>query len=85
MKKKNLIFVVNFHPTASFESLAIPVQNPGKYEIVLDSDLLDYGGYNRIKPGCEYFSQRDTPYDGSNGILIYLPSRSALVFKRVTK
>jgi 1,4-alpha-glucan branching enzyme len=78
-----LLFVYNFHPTVSFTDYGIPVQ--GKFRIVLDTDDPLYGGFNRIDRNTVYLSIRKAERNIVNAPLylyLYLPSRTALVFKR---
>jgi len=80
-ERAKLLFVFNFHTTNSYQDLRIPVRKPGKYVVVLDSDLLEFGGHNRNQP-VDIFSS-NVPSEGVDySILIYLPCRSALVLQR---
>jgi len=76
------LFVFNFHPSVSFTDYGIPIK--GKFNIVLDTDDPDFGGFNRIDRSSVYRSLRkaerpsfSTPFY----LYLYLPSRTALVFK----
>jgi 1,4-alpha-glucan branching enzyme len=78
-----LLFVFNFHPSVSFTDYGIPVQ--GKFRIVLDTDDELFGGFNRIDRSTVYLSVRKAERSVINAPLylyLYLPSRTALVFKR---
>jgi 1,4-alpha-glucan branching enzyme len=78
-----LLFVFNFHPSVSFTDYGIPVQ--GKFRIVLDTDDQQFGGFNRIDQNTVYLSIRKAERNIINAPLylyLYLPSRTALVFKR---
>jgi 1,4-alpha-glucan branching enzyme len=78
-----LLFVFNFHPTVSFTDYGIPVK--GKFRIVLDTDDPLFGGFNRIDRNNVYLSIRKAERNIINAPLylyLYLPSRTALVFKR---
>jgi 1,4-alpha-glucan branching enzyme len=79
-----LLFVFNFHPTVSFTDYGIPLK--GKFRIVLDTDDPLYGGFNRIDRNTEYLSIRKAERNIINAPLylyLYLPSRTAQVFKKV--
>jgi len=78
--RANLLFLFNFHHSNSYEDLRIPVKLPGKYVSVLDSDLVEYGGHGRIE-AVDKFSEEIPCYDLPYSILVYLPCRSALVFR----
>ena len=78
-----LLFVFNFHPTISFTDYGIPVK--GKFRIVLDTDDPLFGGFNRIDRSTVYLSIKKAERNIINAPLylyLYLPSRTALVFKR---
>ena len=78
-QRGKVIAVFNFHYNKSFEGYGIGVKEPGKYKLVLNSDLIEFGGYNRIG-STEYFTQ-PYPADGfAQHLLVYIPSRVALVF-----
>jgi len=78
-----LLFVFNFHPTTSFTDYGIPVS--GKFRVVLDTDDPSFGGFNRIDRKTIYISIRKAERNIINAPLylyLYLPSRTALVFKK---
>jgi 1,4-alpha-glucan branching enzyme len=79
----NLVFTFNFHPTQSVVDYRIGVQFPGKYRIVLDSDSDAHGGHKRIDTSTCYFTEPKSYNNRDNSMLIYLPSRCALVFARM--
>ena len=77
------LFVFNFHPTYSFTDYGIPVM--GKFRIVLDTDDTELGGYNRIDKNAVYLSVKKAERNIINApiyLYLYLPSRTALVFRR---
>lgn len=75
----NYIFVFNFNPNNSFTDYEIPVNAAGKFNVILDSDRGDFGGFERLDPKTEYFS---FDVNGHNKLKIYAPNRTALVFER---
>jgi 1,4-alpha-glucan branching enzyme len=78
-----LLFVFNFHPSASFTDYGIPLK--GKFRIILDTDDPLFGGFNRIDSSTVYLSIRKAERNIINAPLylyLYLPSRTGLVFKR---
>ncbi len=79
--KGEWVFIFNFHPTKSFDGYFIPVGIAGKYKVALSSDDGVYGGFSRVDTEYEYETVT-TPADWI-GFNCYLPSRSALVLKRV--
>lgn len=79
----DLLFVFNFHPSTSFTDYGIPIK--GKFRIVLDSDDKLFDGFNRIDRSTVYLSMRKAERSIINAPLylyLYLPSRTALVFKK---
>ena len=82
-ERGNLFFFFNFHPSHSFNHYKVEVPS-GEYELILDSDSENFGGHGRLTPSQHFFTK---PYTrGSeihNKISIYLPSRTALVLRRV--
>ena len=79
-KKGGAVFAFNFHSTKSFDGYFIRVPGPGKYKVIMSTDDFCYGGEGRIYHQT-YAAQKCT--DGAYGFRIYLPNRSAVVFKKV--
>jgi 1,4-alpha-glucan branching enzyme len=78
----NLLFVFNFHPNTSFTDYGIPLK--GKFRIIIDSDAPEFGGFDRIDRYAVYSSTRKSDKQTLNVpfyLYLYLPSRTALVFK----
>ncbi len=80
-EKGDFIFAFNFNPHRSFEGYFIPSWRVGKYKTVLSSDEERFGGFGRVKEGYCYKSEQTK--DARAGFYTYLPSRTALVFKKV--
>ena len=74
------IFAFNFDPTRSFEGYFVPVPEAGEYQVVLTSDDWDFGGHGRV-PHNTYTAKPQA--DGRIGFQVYLPSRTATVFKKI--
>lgn len=77
------LFVFNFHPVLSYTDYGIPVT--GKFKVVLDSDDPAFGGFNRIDRSIIYKSIKKSARLSINEpyrLYLYLPSRTALVFKK---
>ena len=82
-ERGDLLFVFNFHPSVSFTDYGIPLK--GKFRILLDSDDPKFEGFNRVDRKAVYSSIRKTERLSLNVpyyLYLYLPSRTALVFKR---
>ena len=75
-----LIFAFNFNPVTSFSDYGISL-GAGKFKIVMNSDDTVYGGQGLVNKNLTYFSIPDG--QGNHWLNIYLPARSALVFKRL--
>jgi 1,4-alpha-glucan branching enzyme len=74
-----LVFAFNFHPTASYSDLRIPVPDAVDYQVVLDTDARRFEGYGRVAEGMVYPLQRVPMYGREQSVQIYLPTRSAQV------
>ncbi len=80
-EKAGLVFLFNFHPTQSQPDFFLPVTQPGKYRVVLDTDATHFGGQNRIDREVLYEAR---PGEGDMvGFCIYSPARTAMVLERV--
>ena len=79
-KKGEGYFAFNFHPTRSYEGMFLPVPEMGQYQVIMSTDDFCYGGQGRIHHQV-YNTVQNT--DGKIGIQLYLPSRTALVLKKV--
>jgi 1,4-alpha-glucan branching enzyme len=77
------IFVFNFHPSESYPEYGIEVP-PGQYKAALDSDARRFGGFDRRPADLVY---KTAPIVEGNQLRhmlrLYLPSRTALVVRRV--
>ncbi len=78
--KGNDVFAFNFNPSQSFEGYFVPVKAHGEYSAILSTDQDTFGGFGRID--TEYRYQTEALDDGRIGFKCYLPSRTAVVFKR---
>ena len=82
----DLIFVFNWSPTRSFEGYGF-LAPAGEYEVVLDSDAPEYGGFGMIDDKVHHFTQPDPLYSpsGKGWLKMYLPARTAQVLRMVKK
>ncbi|MFI3264376.1 MAG: alpha-amylase family glycosyl hydrolase [Rikenellaceae bacterium] len=76
---RNLLFVFNWHSTASVPDYIVKVPRAGKYVSVLSTDEKRFGGLQRSEIGEEHFSYSDE--NGNHYIKIYNTSRTAIVYK----
>ena len=79
-----LLFVFNWHPTASIPDYELPVQGAGKYVPILSTDEARFGGPARQSMEGEHFSFDAEGEDGKRypRIRIYNTSRTATVYLR---
>ena len=84
--RRDLIFVFNFHPTRSFTDYGLLVPE-GDYSIVLSSDNEKFGGYGLVDESQVHFTQYDKLHARrkKGWLMLYLPSRTALVLKKNRK
>ena len=75
------LFVFNFNPERSFTDYGIQTR-PGKYHIVLNTDNPAYGGNGNVDEKMTYIAKSNAMQGASHYLMLYIPSRSALVFKR---
>ena len=74
-KRGNCIFAFNFNPSDSFAGYGFKAPG-GEWAEIMDSDEAEFDGFSRIKTGEHHFT-----VDGQ--LYLYLPSRTALVLKKV--
>ncbi len=79
--KGKFLFIFNFHPECCFDGYFVPAGEAGTYAVVLTSDDEKFDGFGRVDSSVLYES-KETP-DGLYGFKCYLPSRSAIVMKKV--
>lgn len=81
-RRKNLVFVFNFHPYNSYTDYGI-LTEAGKYEMVLNSDDTRFGGFGFVDSSQDHFTVPEVPGrgDGKEWLKLYLPSRSAFVLR----
>ncbi len=80
-QRGNTVFVLNFHPDRSQQDYFFPVKTAGKYQVVFTTDEGRFGGQDRMSTTYVYHTEKW--HDGRTGIRTYLPSRTALVLKKV--
>ncbi len=79
VRRGPLVLAVNLHGTESYTDLRIPIPEATDYHVVLDTDRLSFGGFNRTLEGSVYAYQGTPMYGQLQSTQIYLPSRSAQV------
>jgi len=85
-ERGGLIFVFNFHPTLSHNDYSVEVR-PGEYQMIMDSDALEYGGHGRLQRGQRHFTAPALNLSALSlpALSLYLPTRTALVLVSVDK
>ncbi|GAB6268503.1 MAG: alpha amylase C-terminal domain-containing protein [Smithella sp.] len=80
-RRGKLIFIFNFHPTASYPDYQLHMP-PGKYKMILNTDDAIYGGHARLIFDQVYFTMPLCPDETVQNILrLYLPTRTAIILK----
>ena len=81
--KGELIYVFNFDPQYSPTDFFLPVHNvgEGRYRVIFSTDDIEFGGMDRVSKQYVYNTKRDK--EKGPGFDIYLPCRTAVVFKRM--
>lgn len=74
----DLLFVFNFSVGRSYEGSEIWLLEHAEYKIVLDTDSVEFGGYERIDHSLTYETSGKTPI-----LKLYLPARTGLVLKKI--
>lgn len=49
-EKGDLIFVMNFHPTKSYEAYKVGTNWDVDHKILYDTDRAEFGGHDRLEP-----------------------------------
>ena len=82
-ERRRLLFVFNFDGERSYTDYGLLVKN-GRYELVLNSDDPQFGGFGNVSADAPYETVHDPAdeEDGKGWLKLYLPARTALVLKR---
>ena len=80
--KGGLVYVFNFHPTYSPTNFFLPTHSvgEGKYKVIFSTDDIDFGGMDRVSKQYVYYTK--FVENRGLGFEIYIPCRTAIVFKR---
>ncbi|MDR0547791.1 MAG: alpha amylase C-terminal domain-containing protein [Dysgonamonadaceae bacterium] len=84
--RKDYVFIFNFNPVKSFTGYGFLVP-PGKYNVVLNTDAPQFGGFGLSDDSVEHFTVADALYEkeGKAWLKMYLPARTGVVLKQVSK
>lgn len=80
-RRGNFVFVLNFNGQKSFTDYGILLA-PGSYQIVLNTDAKEFGGFGFVDDTVRHFTQV-SHLDDKGWLNLYLPSRTALVLKKI--
>jgi len=87
-RRKNCIFAFNFNAVGSYADYGFAAPD-GEWEVVLSSDALDFDGFDRVKAGEKHPALAEKSPNGpekyDSSLKLYLPSRVALVLKKMEK
>jgi 1,4-alpha-glucan branching enzyme len=78
-ERAGLLFIFNFSPTNSIPDYEFWVPEAGSYQILLNSDRSEFGGFNRVADDIVYPS---VARGKDNFLRLYLTNRTALVLKK---
>ncbi len=81
----DLLFVFNWHPTRSIPDYILPVPAAGRYQLILSTDEVRFGGQGRDDEDTVHFSFPIKCEDGEirNYIKVYTVCRTATVYKLI--
>ena len=77
--RSGFLFVFNFNPDSSFEGYEFEAP-AGKWEVVLDSDAVKFGGFGRNSDDIPHFTHSEVD---KNILSLYIPSRTALILRQI--
>lgn len=81
--RAGFLFVFNFNPHQSFQDYSIET-GPGKFKILLNTDAAIFGGNGLVDESMTYFTMHhENKISHQSFMNIYIPSRSALVFRKI--
>ena len=82
-ERAGLVFAFNFHPTQSYNDYPI-MAKAGRYQMILDSDAIEFGGHGRLVPNQEHFTLTSASQPAGQAWLnIYLPNRTGIVLQPI--
>lgn len=78
-ERAGLLWIFNFHPSKSYADYRVGVEQAGTYRIVLNTDLKEFGGFERIDSGTRFFTTDFAWNERKNFTQVYIPTRTAIV------
>lgn len=55
-ERAGVLFVFNFHPVQSFADYRVGIEEAGEYQIILNSDNTEFGGFGRIDTSVKFLT-----------------------------
>ncbi len=80
-RRKDFLFVFNFHPVSSYTGYGLAVDQ-GKYQCMLSTDESRFGGYDLVNMQTVHRTGVERSFGLKQRLDLYLPARSALVLKK---
>ena len=82
-QRKDFIFVFNFNPKQSFTDYGFLVA-PGAYEVILNTDSVQFGGNGFSDDTITHFTISDPLYkkEMKEWLKLYIPARTAMVLRK---
>ena len=82
-QRKDFIFVFNFNPKQSFTDYGFLVA-PGAYEVILNTDSVQFGGNGLSDDTITHFTISDPLYkkEKKEWLKLYIPARTAMVLRK---
>ncbi|MCD8041789.1 MAG: alpha amylase C-terminal domain-containing protein [Tannerellaceae bacterium] len=81
--REDLVFVFNFSPTRSYTDYKL-LTPPGEYQVILNTDAKEFGGFGLADDSIPHFTQPDPLYkkEKKEWLKVYIPARSAMVLRK---
>ncbi|KAI7843063.1 hypothetical protein COHA_003235 [Chlorella ohadii] len=88
-----LVWVFNFSPFNTYEGLQVPVPEPGRYRVALDSDAWDFGGPGRVGHDVDHFTSpaatKEDPsaqyHSRGQFMFVLSPPRTVVAYRKVNE
>ncbi len=82
-RRSDLVFIFNFNGNKSFSDYGILAEK-GIYEIVLNTDNKNFGGFGLIDEDIKHRTIKEPLHEsGREWLKLYIPARSALVLRKI--
>ena len=79
-KKGGAVYAFNLHPTNSYDGYFVEMPEKGEYQVIMSTDDYCFGGYGRVYHQTYRAEKQE---NGKFGFKLYLPNRTAVMFKKV--